>query len=136
MNKYVSVWLLASVLSGTLVSCGDADVLMKKKWSGSLAAPATFEFWRGSGQTIDLPAPRERFLSVVSTVGGQYYVKGEGNEFPSAPRPWQGSPCKATDRVIVVVFPIDGGIGPYYVAYLNDADIVECVEKQFAYAAP
>jgi hypothetical protein len=136
MNKYVSVWLLASAFSGALASCGDAGVVTKKKWSASIAAPAKFEFWRGSGQLIDLPAPRERFLSVVSAAGGQYYMKGEGSEFPSAPRPWQGSPCKETKRVIVVVFPIDNGVGPYYVAYVNDADLVECVEKQFAYAAP
>jgi hypothetical protein len=118
-----------------LVSCGNAGA--GKTWSQSIAAPAQFHFWEGA-QAINLPAARSDFIVAVSALGGHHYVTGEGEAASlQAPPPSHGSPCRGSARAVVVDFPSDrAGEIPRYVAYLNDADAVECIDKQFSHSGP
>jgi hypothetical protein len=109
-----------------------------KTWSQSITAPAQFHFWEGSNRAINLPAARSDFIAAVSALGGHYYVTGEGEAASlQAPPPSHGSPCRGGARAVVVDFPSDrAGEIPRYVAYLNDADAVECIDKQFSHSGP
>ena len=120
-----------------LLSCGNVAIGNSKTWSQSVTAPAQFHFWEGSNRAINLPAARSDFIA-VSALGGHYYVTGEGEAASlQAPPPSHGSPCRGGTRAVVVDFPSDrAGEIPRYVAYLNDADAVECIDKQYGDGLP
>ena len=128
----------AAVASVLTVSCESGVMGNSKTWSQSVVAPAQFHFWEGSNRAIELPATRSDFIEAVSALGGRYYVTGEGVAASlHAPPPSRGSPCRGSDRAIVVDFQsARAGEMPRYVAYLNDADAVECIDRQFSYSGP
>lgn len=128
--------IVLAVVTMIMASCGSVAMSDERIWSQSIAAPAHFQFWEGSGRIINLPAARTDFIEAVSTLGGHYYVTGEAAPL-RAPPPEPDSPCQQTRQAIVVSFPPSrAGETPQYVAYMNDADFVVCVDKQFSYLAP
>lgn len=130
--------IVLAVVTMIMASCGSVAMSDERIWSQSVAAPAHLQFWEGSGRIINLPAARTDFIEAVLTLGGHYYVTGEGEAASlSAPPPGPDSPCRQTRQAIVVDFPRSrAGETPGYVAYMNDADFVVCVDRQFSYMAP
>jgi hypothetical protein len=131
--------IVLAVATMIMASCGSGTMSDERIWSQSVAAPAHLQFWEGSGKIINLPAARADFIEAVLMLGGHYYVTGEGEAASlSAPPPLEpDSPCRQTRQAIVVDFPRSRtGETPGYVAYMNDADVVVCVDRQFSYMAP
>ena len=120
----------------SLAGCGNKIMTGQRVWSESTAAPNSMEFWAGSGQTIKFPVHKDQFIKAVSSLGGRFYITGTGEARSlSAPPPRLGSPCSITPTAIVVNFVSDRQKEtPTYVAYLDQADVIQCVDKQFAYS--
>ncbi len=128
----------AIVLSaiGLVGACNPLESKDARTWSESTAAPAEFRFWAEAKLAIELPAGREEFLAYARSSGGEFVVTGEGQEAGvPAPHPRPGSLCVKTDKAILVYFDSPNEkVGPRYVAYLGNGQIVECIEPQFEYA--
>ncbi len=101
-------------------------------WSGSVKAPSRFVARQGAA-AVDLPASREAFIGYMTGLGALYWVSGEGGaKALSPPLPSSGSPCAPAPKAIVFTFPIANDAMPGYVAYLDAAGSVRCVERHFA----
>jgi hypothetical protein len=102
-------------------------------WSGSVKAPSRFVARHGAA-AVDLPASREAFIGYMTGLGARYWVSGEGDaKLLSPPSPSGGSPCVPAPKAIVFTFAITNDAMPGYVAYLDAAGSVRCVERHFAY---
>jgi hypothetical protein len=128
----VYMTLVAILLS----SCGNNLMPEQKIWAESVAAPSELEFWVGSGNAVKLPVHKNQFTRIISLLGGHYYIPGEGEARSlSSPPPSVGSPCKMMLRTVVLDFPSDREKEtPQYVAYMDEFDMIQCVDKQFSYS--
>ena len=107
----------------------------QRLWSNSTAVPEEFEFWAGSGKAVRLPVHKDRFTKIVMSLGGKFYITGQGNaQSLSPPFPNDRSPCEMTSRAIVIDFDsTQAGETPGYVAYIDSSDMIVCIDKQFSY---
>lgn len=126
----------SSLLAMALASCGNRSMSEQKIWAKSTNAPSKMEFWVGSGSLFELPVHKERFIRVISSLGGSYYIVGQGEARSlRSPSPSNSSPCKMMPRAIVLDFPSDRAREiPRYVAYMDESDMIQCVDKQFSYS--
>lgn len=133
VNEFLSYCCLL-LLAMSLASCGNS-VSEKRTWSQSTAAPYDFEFWLGSGMNFTLPVQRDQFTKVATSLGGKFYVLGEDAAYSvGVPAPRKGSPCIKTARAIIVDFPqVQPREMPNYVAYMDEGNLIQCVEKRFSY---
>lgn len=119
-----------------LTGCRGNMMADQRVWSDSTVTPSNFEFWAGSGEIIKLPVHKDRFTKIVLSLGGSFYITGQGDARSlSAPPPSSDSPCERTSRAIVVDFAQSrAGETPGFVAYLDPSDMIQCVDKQFSYS--
>jgi hypothetical protein len=132
LRRRLQLSLLVICLSG----CRDNVMFDQQVWSESTAAPSNLEFWVGSGEIIKLPIHKDQFTKIVLSLGGNFYITGQGDaRLLSAPPPYRNSPCKMTSSAIVLDFISNRARQtPRYVAYIDQSDMVQCVDKQFSYS--
>lgn len=135
-QKFMQI-LQLSPLMMFIVACGSNAVTVERVWSESTAAPGNVDFWIGSGQTVKLPVHKDEFINIISSLGGEFYITGKGEARSlSAPPPRKNSPCAVTSRALVINFvSISPKYTPTYVAYIDQFDVIQCVDKQFSYSS-
>jgi hypothetical protein len=135
-HKFMQILQLSSMMI-LIVACGSNTVTIERVWSESTAAPGNFDFWVGSGQTVKLPVHKDEFINIISSLGGKFYITGEGEARSlSAPPPRKNSPCALTSRALVINFgSISSKYNPTYIAYFDQFDLIQCVDKQFSYSS-